>query len=109
MTQTLGELEQLVLLAILQADNHAYALETIRELDDRANRRVDRGALYKTLDRLEAKELVDWTMEDATPKRGGHRRRRFAVTPSGIAALRASRQTLFNLWDGLDAILKEGS
>jgi PadR family transcriptional regulator len=106
MVQSLGEFEQLVLLAILQAGEEAYALAVIKELDARARRRVDRGTLYKTLDRLEAKGLVQWTVEDATPERGGHRRRLFAVTRQGISALQTSREILFNLWDGLEPILR---
>jgi DNA-binding PadR family transcriptional regulator len=105
----LGEFEQLVLLSILQAREDAYALAVLKQLDERANRRVDRGTLYKTLDRLEAKGLVEWTVEDATPDRGGHRRRLFAVTDRGIAQLRRSRQVLFNLWDGLDPVLRGSS
>ena len=82
MTQAghLGEFEQVVLLAILQAGEEAYALSVLKELDSRASRRVDRGALYKTLDRMEAKGLVKWKTEPATPGRGGHRRRLFRVT-----------------------------
>jgi len=102
----LGEFEQMVLLATLQAGDEAYALAVLRELDRRAGRRVDRGALYKTLDRLESKGLVAWSVEAATPERGGHRRRLFRVTREGVDALRASRHALFNLWDGL-AILEE--
>ncbi len=105
MSQHLGEFEQLLLLAILQAGDRAYALATIKELDKRAGRSVDRGSLYKTLDRLEAKGLVAWTIEDATPERGGHRRRLFTVTSQGLGALRASRRVLFNLWEGLEPTL----
>ncbi len=101
----LGEFEQMVLLAMLQKGEQAFALAIIHELDQRAERRVDRGALYKTLDRMEAKGLVSWTVEPATPERGGHRRRLFEVTPAGIQALKASRRALFNLWDGLDSVL----
>ncbi len=103
----LGEFEQMVLLATLQNGDRAFALTIIKELDKRANRRVDRGALYKTLDRMEAKGLVSWTVEPATPERGGHRRRLFTVTPGGIQALKASRSALFNLWDGLDSVLSD--
>lgn len=101
----LGEFEHVVLLAILQAGEQAFALSIIRELDRRAGRNVDRGALYKTLDRMELKGLVKWQTEPATPGRGGHRRRLFEVTPAGVRALRASRNTLFNLWEGLDTVL----
>lgn len=104
-TANLGEFEHVVLLAILQAGEEAYALSIIKQLDQRAGRTVDRGALYKTLDRMELKGLVKWKTEPATPGRGGHRRRLFLVTPAGVRALKASRVTLFRLWDGLDGVL----
>jgi len=100
-----GEFEQMVLLAILQLGDDAFALQVIRELDGRAGRRVSRGALYKTLERLEGKGFLEWEVEDPTPGRGGHPRRRFRVTPAGVAALQTSRDALFRLWKGLDAVL----
>lgn len=97
----------MVLLAILQAGDGAYALEVLRQLDRRAGRRLDRGVLYKTLDRLEAKGFVEWTVEATTPARGGRRRRRFSVTPAGIEMLRASRAILQRLWEGLEPALAD--
>jgi DNA-binding PadR family transcriptional regulator len=105
-----GEFEQMVLLAILQLEDEGFALAILRELDRRAGRRVSRGALYKTLERLEEKGLVEWEVEDATPDRGGHPRRRFSVTHEGVAALQTSRDALFRLWHGLEGVLgKPGS
>ena len=104
-TGNLGEFEHVVLLAILQAGEEAYALSIIKELDRRAGRTVDRGALYKTLDRMELKGLVKWQTEPAIPGRGGHRRRLFEVTPAGVRALQTSRNALFNLWEGLETVL----
>ena len=100
-----GEFEQMVLLAVLRLGQGAYALAVLRELDQQAGRRVSRGALYKTLDRMEAKGMVRWQVEEATPDRGGHPRRLFSVTPQGVALLQASRDALFRLWDGLDGVL----
>lgn len=102
-----SELEQMVLLAILRLGRDAYALAIIRELDRQAGRTVSRGALYKTLERMEAKGYLAWTVEDATPDRGGHPRRLFGVTPVGVELLRTSRDALIRLWDGLDPILGE--
>lgn len=102
-----GELEQMVLLAIMQAGEEAYVVAILAELDRRAGRRTDRGALYKTLDRLEAKGLVAWSVEEGTPERGGHRRRRFRVQPEGLEVLRASRRALMSLWEGLDPVLAD--
>ena len=101
----LGEFEQMVLLAILQLDDEAFALAVTRELDQRVGRRVSRGALYKTLERLEEKGLVDWEVEETTPGRGGHPRRRFRVTGTGITALSVAKDALFRLWEGLDGVL----
>lgn len=102
-----SEFEQMVLLAILRLRDDAFALAIIRELDRQAARSVSRGALYKTLERMESKGYVAWSTEEATPERGGHPRRRFRVTPAGVETLRASRAALFRLWDGLDPVLGE--
>ncbi len=101
----LGEFEQMVLLAILQLDETAFAVSVLHELDRRAGRQVSRGALYKTLERLDQKGLVQWQLESATPERGGHPRRRFRVTGAGVSALQASREALLRLWDGLEGVL----
>lgn len=102
-----SEFEQMVLLAVLRLRDGSYALGIIRELDREAGRTVSRGALYKTLERMEGKGWVTWSTEESTPDRGGHPRRMFDVTPSGVEVLRASRAALFNLWDGLDGVLDQ--
>ena len=102
----IGEFEQLVLLGLLQLGEGAYALPLRDKLGDLAGRNVSRGALYRTLDRLEEKKLVTWAIEAKAPDRGGHPRRRFRVTRPGIEALRASRQALLQLWDGLEEMLR---
>lgn len=97
----LGEFEQLVLLAILRLREEAGASDIRHEIQDRARRKVSRGALYATLDRLERKGYLDWETESATPDRGGIPRRRFAVTPHGVEALRLSQEAILRLSRGL--------
>ena len=103
----LGEFEQLVLLAVLQLGAEARALDIRCELEEHANRRTSRGALYSTLERLGGKGFLSWEVEDSTPARGGLPRRRFVVTKSGLKALRASRQAVANLSRGLEDILEK--
>jgi DNA-binding PadR family transcriptional regulator len=67
---------------------------------------VSRGALYRTLERLEQKGYVAWELEKGIQSRGGHARRCYRVTEPGIAALRASRNALLDLWDGLEKVLE---
>jgi PadR family transcriptional regulator len=75
-----GEFEQMVLLAVLRLGEEAFAPAVLRELDRTVNRRVSRGALYKTLERMETKGRVELRVEATTPDRGGHPRRRQCIT-----------------------------
>jgi DNA-binding PadR family transcriptional regulator len=104
-----GEFEQMVLLAILQQGDRAFALEVRREIEESAGRSVSRGAFYTTLDRMERKGLVRWTEEDPPEPRAGGPLRRFQVTPEGLEALRSSRAALDALSRGLDHLLVEES
>src|SRR6266480_1160684 len=90
----LGEFEQLLLLAILRLDAKAYGVELARELEARAGRTVSRGHLYTSLDRLEDKGLLRWKLAPGGAVRDGLPRRVYSLTPSGVAALRESRNVL---------------
>ena len=48
----LGELEQIVLLAILRVGPDAYGVPIRQEIEARTGRALTVGALYRTLDRL---------------------------------------------------------
>lgn len=102
---SLGEFEHLVLLAILRHPDGVFGSHVGRELEERAGRRVSRGALYATLDRLERKRYLRWTMEEGGPERGGHPRRRFGITPDGHAVLREYRRAIANLAVGVEELL----
>jgi len=108
-TPPLGELEQLVLLTILQLGADAYGLTIAQELERQAGRRLSRGALYTTLDRMEIKGLVRWKPEPGGSQRRGLPRRNYIVSVRGVAALRASQRVLHRLWSGLEDVFKESS
>jgi PadR family transcriptional regulator PadR len=103
----LGEFEQLVLLAILRLGADAYGVTIAGELEERAGRRVSRGAVYTTLDRLETKGFVRWKIGPGTRERAGLPRRCYTVSARGLATVRASHQVLQRMWNGLDDILGE--
>jgi PadR family transcriptional regulator PadR len=102
----LGEVEQWVLLAVLRLGEKAFALDVLRELDEEAGHVVSRGSLYRTLERLEAKGLSTWELEEGSPARGGHPRRRFRVTAEGVVSLRDARSRLLHLWNGVEGVLE---
>ncbi len=107
-TTYIGELEHMVLLAILRLRDDAYGMSIRDELDATANRTVSRSALYTTLERLIKKGYLDVRMGDSTPERGGRAKRYVSLTSSGHEALRASGRALMDLWKGHETLLEEG-
>ena len=105
----IGELEQLVLLAVLRLGADAYGLSIARELEREAGRRLSRGALYTTLDRMEIKGLLRWKPEPGGTNRRGLPRRVYTVSARGVAGLRASQRVLHRMWRGLEDVLGEPS
>src|SRR5271156_553713 len=98
---TLGQFEQLVLTAILALGDDAYGV-TIHAKGEELSRprKVARGAVYATLDRMEDKGLIASWLSDPAPERGGRSKRHYRSEKSGEKALRESSrqaQRLFNV------------
>jgi PadR family transcriptional regulator, regulatory protein PadR len=98
----LGEFEQIVLLALLRLGKTAYGVPVRREIERRTKRAVSVGALYSTLDRLEAKGYVASWFADPSPERGGRSKRFFRVEPLGLKAVKRSQQAMATMLEGLD-------
>jgi PadR family transcriptional regulator, regulatory protein PadR len=94
----LGSLEEQVMLAVVRTGEDAYGMSVRRELEAVTNRDVAIGAVYATLDRLEAKGLVASTRAGASD---GPSRRVFAITPAGARSLALTRATRERLWAGV--------
>jgi PadR family transcriptional regulator PadR len=101
--QHLGELEELALLIVIGLRQDAYGVAVQRGLERHARRRIAVGAVYAALDRLERKGYLTSEFGEATPQRGGRRKRMFAATPAGIRALRNVRRTRERLWHIVEA------
>lgn len=105
----MGEFEQIVLLAILRLGDEAYGVPIRLDIERRTGRSLTVGALYRTLDRLEDKGYVSSAFSNPTAERGGRSRRYFTVKPLGLRTLRASREALTAMWDGLERLVMRGS
>lgn len=102
--ESFGELEHLILLAIAALGGEASALNIRRRLDQEG-RGLTRGALYRSLDRLGEKGLLDWDVEQPTADRGGHPRRIYGLSAAGLQAVQERRATLERLWaDAAEAV-----
>jgi DNA-binding PadR family transcriptional regulator len=106
MPPTLGELEQLVLLALLHLGESAYGITVHDEIAERAAQDVPLGSIYNALSRLEAKGLISTRMGDPTPERGGRRKRHYRVLASGRRALARSLAGIRRMTAGLQALPK---
>jgi len=79
----LGEFEYLLLSAAARLGEDAYGVAIRREIEGSTKGRCSIGALYTTLDRLEAKGFIKTWMTDPTPQRGGRPKRKVRVTAQG--------------------------
>ena len=101
----LGDIEHLVLLAILRLNKDAYGIPILDEVSSRSGREVSRATVYVALKRLEQKGLVTSRLGDSTPERGGRAKRFFRLKPAGLRALRDSREMFLGLWRDYETIL----
>lgn len=95
----LGPLEEQVMLAVLRTAGDSYGMNVRRELETVTGRDFAIGAVYATLDRLEAKTLVESSRTEAIA--GAPSRRVFAVTPHGARSLAHTRAMRDRLWTGV--------
>lgn len=103
MDKNLGELEQLVLLALLRLGDDAYGVTVHQEIQERTGRNMSFATVYTTLSRLENKAFVESFVGDPTPERGGRAKKHFAITKSGKQSLQHSLNALRTMARGLDA------
>ncbi len=104
--ETLGDFEQLVLLAILRLGDEAYGVPILEEIHQRTGRRASRPAVYIALRRLSQKGLVGSSLAAPTPEPGGRAKRYYRVEPAGLALLVEARRDLLSMWEGLTPVME---
>ena len=100
----LGAFEEQVLLAVIRTAGDAYGMEVRREIERTSERDVTIGAVYATLDRLEAKALL----RSRRTFGDGPSRRRFELTRAGARALTETRAMRERLWAGVSVAELKG-
>jgi len=98
----LGEFEELTLLAVRVLGDEAYGVPVQEYMERTAGRVVSMGAVYASLDRLEAKGFVESAFGEATPEPGGKRKRFFRVTPLGMRTLKEVRRVRDRIWRAIE-------
>ena len=101
---SLGELEHLILLAILRLGPNAYGVPILEDIEERSGRSVNPGSVYPTLDRLERKGLVRSRLGEVTHERGGRAKRYYAIEAAGLERLRSTRALFRAMSHGLEDV-----
>ena len=104
---SLGEFEQIVLLAVLRLGDNAYGVTILGEIATHTGRSPSSGALYTTLHRMENKGLVTFRDGSPTPERGGRAKRFVTVTRRGRTAISNAQAAYRSLMKGLDLLPKQ--
>jgi DNA-binding PadR family transcriptional regulator len=92
--ESLGQFEQIVLTAILALDDNAYGVTIHAKVEELSHpKKIARGAVYATLDRMEDKALIPSWLSEPTRERGGRSRRHYRLEKSGEKALKESART----------------
>jgi PadR family transcriptional regulator PadR len=101
----LGDFEHIVILALLRLADRAYGVTVRREIEARTGREVSLGAIYATLDRLEAKGYVKSQFGEPTRERGGRSKRFFHVTAKGMSVVNRTHCELQSMSQGLGDLI----
>ncbi|HYN07333.1 MAG TPA: helix-turn-helix transcriptional regulator [Vicinamibacterales bacterium] len=107
--ESLGDVEHLILVALLHLDHESYGVPIMKEIMKRTGRTIARPAVYIALKRLEAKGFVTSRVGDATPQRGGRSTRLFKLTKAGARQLRDARETFLRMWSDAEHLVHKAA
>jgi PadR family transcriptional regulator PadR len=97
----LGQLELMVLLAVIRPGQEAYGVQISNEIAQKSGREVALASVYAALERLEQKGYVSSSLGAPTAARGGKARTFFKATAAGLQEAREAHAMLLRLSDGL--------
>jgi len=100
----LGQLELMVLLAVMRPGDDTYGVLIARDIADKSGREVALASVYAALERLEQKGFLTSSLGQPTAERGGKARTYFKATAAGIREAREAHATLLRLSAGLPAL-----
>ena len=94
----LGEFEEIILLTVAYLHGQAYGVKITHEIGEQTGRPVRLNQVHVALHRLEEKGMVQSRLGEATPERGGRRKRLFSITAHGEQTLMDIQTIRGQLW-----------
>ena len=99
----LGEFEEIVLLAVAALQKEAYGLAIKKDLEEQTDRKITISAIHAACNRMETKGYLVAEFGEKSERRGGKRRKIYAVTMAGQEAMRRSQELRARLWQRIPA------
>lgn len=94
----LGEFEEFVLLTVIVLQDDAYGVMIKQELEKRFGQKLSVGSIQSSLKRMEEKGFLTSRFGEATPKRGGKRKRIYEATKQAHKVLAELKAIRAGLW-----------
>jgi PadR family transcriptional regulator PadR len=90
----LGQIEQLVLIAVLRLGDEAYGMSVFEALRTTAYASISFGSVYTALERLTWKGYLQSQLGEPIASRGGRAKKYFHVTGAGKRALNTTEEAV---------------
>lgn len=94
----LSRSEEEILLTVWDLKDEAYLVAIRKRINKVLEKKLTIGAIHIPLTRLEKAGIVESHFGEATPKRGGRRKRIYTITKLGIELLKKYKQKQDTLW-----------
>ena len=98
MNQTLGALEELILLLVLR-EKESYGAALVKLYEEHANKSITLPAVVMVLKRLEKKNMLKSYMGDPSAQRGGRRKVMYEATQLGYRSAEEAVKLKTQIWD----------
>lgn len=104
---SLGEFEEIVLLATAILHKSAYGISIKDEIERHLDRSVSFGALHTALLRLEDKGYIRSAKGEEREERAGRPRNYFEITAAGKKAITYARESRERMWNAIPKVVFE--
>ena len=91
--------EEIILLAVLHLKENAYGVYISRRIKEMTGKQYNYGTLYRMLDQIVRKGLLDRKEGEPIPEKGGRRKNYYSLTKYGAQVLQEVFDLQKSLWD----------
>lgn len=92
--------EEILLISILHLKQNAYGVYIRRHIKETTGKQWNYGTLYRMLDQLVKKGLLERKEGEPMPEKGGRRKNYYSLTKDGVEALQSAYSLNKALWGG---------